>query len=92
LVVADAPFANWKLSSSGTVEMYCFVLQPSCSACCLSLKYLLVLRNNVYIWLQLLKGWKNKLDLSDAPLPQDLYEGVDPDEWVCFTTRCSVQQ
>jgi len=30
-----------------------------------------------------LSGWKDKLGLSDGPLPQDLTEGVDPDEWVC---------
>jgi len=40
--------------------------------------------------LQLLAGWKGKLDLADGPLPQDLFEGVDPNEWVCFLTGWSI--
>ena len=42
------------------------------------------LMDNVCIWLQLLGGWKDKLKLADGPLPQELFEGVDPDEWVRF--------
>jgi len=42
---------------------------------------------NKCIWLQLLRGWKEKLNFSDGPLPQDLFEGVDPDEWVCIKLR-----
>ena len=31
---------------------------------------------------QLLSAMTNKLCLDNAPLPQDLTEGVDPEEWV----------
>ena len=44
----------------------------------------------MHFWLQLLSGWKDKLKLEDGPLPQDLFEGVDPDEWVRLYVRCSV--
>ena len=33
--------------------------------------------------LQLLSAMNAKLEIADEPLPQDLTEGVDEDEWVC---------
>ena len=33
---------------------------------------------------QLLAAMTNKLDVDDGPMPQDLAEGVDSDEWVSW--------
>jgi len=41
--------------------------------------------DSICLWLQLLAGWTDKLKLADGPLPQDLFEGVNPDEWVCIS-------
>lgn len=36
----------------------------------------------IYILCQLMSAMTNKLTKQEAPLPQDLAEGVDEDEWV----------
>ena len=34
---------------------------------------------------QLLDAVTKKLEIKESPLPQDMAEGVDDDEWVCKT-------
>lgn len=43
-----------------------------------------------YSTFQLLSALSNKLKMSDEPLPQDLTEGVDPDEWVSILFKREV--
>lgn len=37
----------------------------------------------LYLAFQLMTAIVGKLELSSEPLPQDLAEGVEEDEWVC---------
>lgn len=39
---------------------------------------------------ELLSAMTKKLDISDKPLPQDLTEGVEDDEWVSYITNIHI--
>ena len=43
-----------------------------------------VLHHVLLVSSQLVSAITNKLGVQDAPLPQELNEGVDSDEWVHF--------
>lgn len=63
----------WRISCCQTLPAGTFVFQQISSS---KLKII-----QIYL-LKLMSAMVNKLGLQDSPLPQDLEEGVDSDEWV----------